>query len=1366
MALLQAAVNYNIDPNILAMMPSAADQAGVERIDAEARQMSRLLDRHDGDAGKALAAIQKSEDGGRRTDGNGREQMQTVPGPDEYNTAALPGQIDDGTGTQPGVRNTSGDALLAPAAIESEGRRPIAAGDAVTSGEGRPDTGRFGEPATGREPAQAEAGDLGTGATQERAASAKAGGQDAGIANQTDSKKSRSLGEEITALKERAVAAIEANPALKAQAESQAGSVEQYVNDWAAIFPASAAARTLFGGQTNVGDRVPAIPTSAAARNLSTNTLAPESSPLTIGENTATGATLQASTGGMARVLSQPLDANVDLDAPVTVVRAAPKFSGQNPLALRKSFPQAIKDRVLKAFNRGVVNYETGDRIGMSGVDFKKHLFIEPGEDGLAHLEAVASLPALMRVAKVIETHYDTSATADGRLENVRRFIAPFSVGGKTYSVLLTVKRFKEGKWLLDTENPVRLYHHRVEKELPPPSSRTNTVERADDATSVGSNTYTIRELVQGVKDPEGNVYAQTLISFFSNRNKKTSDQGMNTRSDGSGESGSLASVQRTMHDSAPAGTVSSTNAPNAQSITSTDGKGNTYEQRRQSRARGQVEVREQATGDRGQARREYVISLFDSADLSTLLHETGHIYLEELESAVLDGTASDSVKADYLTLRRWLGKLGEDPGTLLTRAQREKFARGFEQYLREGKAPSKSLARVFARFKEWLSAIYQDAKQLRVRLNDDVRQVFDRLVAREQEGNNSLAYEQNLQRDADAWRSTVDSFFDGTLNPRRLVPMLSQTPLALQLAGAKNLPVVTTYNILRKILVEKKHLPESTLKDVPAALANPIMVFESATEKGSIVAMVDLKDKTGATVVVPIALNAAPRGYEVNLATSVYGRQTASGRANNGWFQRQIEAGRLLYINKQKSREWAKTGGLASDLMDRSAPTSLAGNPALRADSVANIPSENDLRKARENAGNIFYQDENDSRSNAGGNEQQGNLPLTNERQANRAALRRVLTARKHRPDVTRGQRTEGGGQTDVSAAAQKEITRDGMRINPETGEVIEQSAEPGDSLSSVVRPPSSAAPGELPKSKQSPKQQAANDPGYNQDAGTIAFKFSKKKDIKAFTPVYATAEYTLTKDPAGQRMLAAAEQRADDKISLENKIIDGINNSADLDEYEAKHNGFIKTFKELKKAGEKGYAKVRDYLLECDREGQGFTIKYNKGDKYKKEAPSWQVLDPKGKDVGKPMASEQEAVARMIAEEGKRLKHAGYSDQEVAAVATFRGMTNRAFDQMIADWKALEAKYEELGLDPPTFDAVDETRRWAIMDKKGKVMATFGTREAAELAMEIAATANMKAKPKFQAIKRQDDNAIRFVPLAGAWIETRTLASSTKNP
>lgn len=118
------------------------------------------------------------------------------------------------------------------------------------------------------------------------------------------------------------------------------------------------------------------------------------------------------------------------------------------------------------------------------------------------------------------------------------------------------------------------------------------------------------------------------------------------------------------------------------------------------------------------------LIELFENADPSTLLHELGHLFLRDMRSTATQ-TNRPMVKKDYQIIKDWIGAKGDT----FTVAQEEKFARGFEAYLREGKAPTEELSGVFERFKEWLTAIYKSIRDLDVKISDDVRQVFDRML-------------------------------------------------------------------------------------------------------------------------------------------------------------------------------------------------------------------------------------------------------------------------------------------------------------------------------------------------------------------------------------------------------------------------------------------------------------------------------------------------------------------------------------------------------------------------------------------------------------------------------------------------------------
>ena len=118
-------------------------------------------------------------------------------------------------------------------------------------------------------------------------------------------------------------------------------------------------------------------------------------------------------------------------------------------------------------------------------------------------------------------------------------------------------------------------------------------------------------------------------------------------------------------------------------------------------------------------------------ADRSTFLHESGHMYLEVLGDLAQREGATEQTKQDYETLLKWFGVTDRSK---IKMEHHEKFARGFEGYLFEGKAPSLSLKAAFSRFSEWLVGIYRSIKNINAPLNDEVRAVMDRMLTTEDE--------------------------------------------------------------------------------------------------------------------------------------------------------------------------------------------------------------------------------------------------------------------------------------------------------------------------------------------------------------------------------------------------------------------------------------------------------------------------------------------------------------------------------------------------------------------------------------------------------------------------------------------------------
>jgi diguanylate cyclase (GGDEF)-like protein len=185
------------------------------------------------------------------------------------------------------------------------------------------------------------------------------------------------------------------------------------------------------------------------------------------------------------------------------------------------------------------------------------------------------------------------------------------------------------------------------------------------------------------------------------------------------------------------------------------------------------------------------VIRLTEAADLSTFLHEFAH-FMYEMELTG-DKTNPDSINT-IEGIHNWYKRNAEavavearkhkpnvhftsesvveflDNGTTgnadrdsgIRRAVHEQFARGFETYVMEGKAPSSELRNAFRTFARWLTQIYRSVRgDLKVNLDEQMREVFARLLATEEQINaaESRAQYQPMFNDAAMAGMTDEEF-------------------------------------------------------------------------------------------------------------------------------------------------------------------------------------------------------------------------------------------------------------------------------------------------------------------------------------------------------------------------------------------------------------------------------------------------------------------------------------------------------------------------------------------------------------------------------------------------------------------------------
>lgn len=225
---------------------------------------------------------------------------------------------------------------------------------------------------------------------------------------------------------------------------------------------------------------------------------------------------------------------------------------------------------------------------------------------------------------------------------------------------------------------------------------------------------------------------------------------------------------------------------------------------------------------DTGGARGYYdpensIIRLTDSADLSTFLHEFSHFMYEmEVQSGTemndsinnwfirnAEDVAAEATKylngqfdpmkqgerttegkatvneADVVNYLETGSTGNRDKDASLRRATHEQFARGFETYLLEGKAPSIELRNAFRTFARWLSQIYQSLRgKLNVNLDAEMRQVFDRLLATEEQiaAAESRARVEPMFTDAAMVGMTAEEFADYQKRQEKVKDVQSET--------------------------------------------------------------------------------------------------------------------------------------------------------------------------------------------------------------------------------------------------------------------------------------------------------------------------------------------------------------------------------------------------------------------------------------------------------------------------------------------------------------------------------------------------------------------------------------------------------------
>lgn len=200
-----------------------------------------------------------------------------------------------------------------------------------------------------------------------------------------------------------------------------------------------------------------------------------------------------------------------------------------------------------------------------------------------------------------------------------------------------------------------------------------------------------------------------------------TEDTRRGAGGESTGERPDDASGADTAADEAAAGGSSEADGP-------VEGRQLQLNQERRSSVRGQITI-----PNEGVMNGTTVIELFKTANLSTFLHESGHFFLEAMQTVATADDAPDQLVADIAVINEWMGRDADSTAPFTTQ-QHEMWAEAFEVYLMEGKAPTPSLKAAFAKFATWLTNVYKRAMNIGTQPSPEIKEVMDRMLATEEE--------------------------------------------------------------------------------------------------------------------------------------------------------------------------------------------------------------------------------------------------------------------------------------------------------------------------------------------------------------------------------------------------------------------------------------------------------------------------------------------------------------------------------------------------------------------------------------------------------------------------------------------------------
>lgn len=160
---------------------------------------------------------------------------------------------------------------------------------------------------------------------------------------------------------------------------------------------------------------------------------------------------------------------------------------------------------------------------------------------------------------------------------------------------------------------------------------------------------------------------------------------------------------------------------------------------------------------------------------------------------------------------------------------------------------------------------------------------------------------------EATAYRAEFDKIVNSM---RTVVPPIpvGRTPAVLRALGAPDLPITIRRDTVRKATNGVKHnVPQDVMRRLPELLADPVAVFDSRTEAGSLAVVLEAQDADGRPVLAALHMKVSEgRALEVNRVASAYGKDFGDAT-----FAKWAQEGLLRYVSERKNPELVRLSRL-----------------------------------------------------------------------------------------------------------------------------------------------------------------------------------------------------------------------------------------------------------------------------------------------------------------------------------------------------------------------------------------------------------------------------------------------------------------------